>query len=150
MYDAEAFLSTTQESTLAQVRVSCRHRRVPRVLDAVYGILLEIASDGVTEGELQRLRRRVVWEHVGMLDGMSQLVSWLGTMSLQGLPCDQRARCAALCAVTDAEIRAAAGRMLQTMPHIVAVVGDLGESAANEIAGVMESRLGRLVKVSFV
>ena len=150
VYDAEAFLSTTQESTLAQVRVSCRHRRVPRVLDAVYGILSEIASDGVTDGELQRLRRRVVWEHVGMLDGMSQLVSWLGTMSLQGLPCDQRARCAALCAVTDAEIRAAAGRMLQTMPHIVAVVGDLGESAANEIAGVMESRLGRLVKVSFV
>lgn len=148
VYDAEAFLSTTQESTLAQIRVSCRHRRVSKVVSAVYAILSEIARDGVEREELERIRRRVVWEHIGMLDNTGQWVSWLSTMKLQHLPYDLRARCEALCAVTGEEIRSVARGMLRERAHIVAVVGDPSAHICEEIQAVMEKNLEREVVFS--
>ncbi len=141
VYDAEAFLSTTRESTLMQIRASCRHRRVCKVIDAIYGLLREIAEGGVNCEEFDRLRCRVVWEHEGMLDGAPQLTQWLSTMKLQQMPCDIRVHCENLLAVTVDDIRRMAEDLLTRRPHITAIVGDIGTRGAEEIRSVMQNHL---------
>lgn len=141
VYDAEAFLSTTAETTLMQIRASCRHRRAPKVIEAIYAILGELADAEITPAELERIRRRVIWEHTGLTDGMPQLAQWLSSMSLQGLPCDIRARCGQLLGVTAAQIRECAGMLLNRQPHITAIVGDITDKLAQDIRKVMQDCL---------
>ena len=141
VYDAEAFISTTHESTLMQIRASCRHRRACKVIDAIYGLLCEIAEDGVYPEEFERLRNRVVWEHVCMLDGAPQLAQWLSTMKLQNMSCDIRVHCEKLLSVSIDDIRCMAESLIQRRPHITAIVGDIGARGAEEIREVMQSRL---------
>lgn len=150
VYDAEAFISTTQESTLMQIRVTCRHRRTARVISAVYDLLKEIACSGVERDELIRLQRRVIWENLGMLDNVEQMAQWLSTMKLQNMPCELSVRSRALLAVTDADIRKTAARLLDSTPHITAVVGDLGERAAEEIRSVMQDKLNKNITLTTV
>lgn len=150
VYDAEAFLSTTQESTLMQIRVTCRHRRVARVLTAVYELLNEIAQSGVDEDELQRLRRRVIWESRGMLDNVAQMAQWLSTMKLQKMSCELSDRGRMLVSVSADDIQNMAKMLLNSMPHIVAVVGDIGERAADEIRDVMSEHLNKKVGLSLI
>ena len=142
VYDAEAFLSTTTETTLMQIRATCRHRRVPKVVEAIYDILGELAREEIAEDELARIKRRVVWEHTGLTDGMPQLAQWLSTMALQALPCDIRTRCSLLLGTTAAQIRECAQALLRTQPHITAIVGDITDKLAQDIRGVMQDRLG--------
>lgn len=142
VYDAEAFLSTTAETTLMQIRASCRHRRVPKVIEAIYDILAELARDAITPEELMRIRRRVIWEHTGLTDGMPQLAQWLSTMALQSLPCDICERCNLLLGVTAEQIRECAQALLEKQPHITAIVGDITDKLAQDIRTVMQDCLG--------
>ena len=148
VYDAEAYLSTTQESTLLQIRVSCRHRRVSRLVEAVYQLLKEIAENSVPDEELQRLRRRVIWEHLGLLDGVASFCQWVSTMTLQALPDDIEKRCHRLLSVDADSIRKMAAQLLSERPHIVTVVGDLGEKAAQELQSSMSRILNKKVDLT--
>ncbi len=148
VYDAEAFLSTTQESTLFQIRVTCRHRRVAKVLSAVYELLEEICEKGLEEEEYQRIRRRVIWEHIGMQDGAAQLAQWISTMKLQNMSCNLRDRCSLLLKVSKEDICHAARELLSRRPHIAAIVGDITDRAGSEICDVMERSLKRKVLLS--
>ncbi len=150
VYDAEAFLSTTQESTLMQIRVTCRHRRVARVITAVYELLHEIAENGVDDEELMRLRRRVIWENRGMLDNVAQMAQWLSTMKLQNMPCELRERGRILTGVSASDIQKMAGVLLNRAPHIVAVVGDIGARGANDIRDVMQDKLNKSIVMSLI
>ncbi|MBQ9395476.1 MAG: insulinase family protein [Proteobacteria bacterium] len=150
VYDTEAFISTTQESTLMQIRVTCRHRRAARVINAIYELLREIARDGLEPDELVRLQRRVIWENRALLDNVEQMAQWLSTTRLQNMPCELSTRSQTLLAVTEADIRRTASRLLETLPHIVAIVGDLGERAADEIRAVMQENLKKNITMTSI
>ncbi|MCL2324931.1 MAG: insulinase family protein [Proteobacteria bacterium] len=146
VYDAEAFLSLTRESSLLQIRLSCRHRRIVRLLDAVYEILGDLARDGVDPGELTRIRRRLIWEHEALLDNTPALAQWLSSMVLQNMPADLRTRCAELIHVSADDIRTMAGLLLTQRPHVVAIVGDLGPKTSQGIVRLLEDKLGQMVE----
>ncbi len=150
VYDTEAFISTTQESTLLQIRATCRHRRVARVLGAVYELIREIARDGIEDAELDRLRKRVIWEHLGMLDGVAQLAQWLSSMILQDMPSDIRVRCQKLVSVSGEDIRAAAEHLLESCSHIAAIVGDIGDRGVDEIRETMKQSLNTGIGVTVI
>ena len=147
VYDAEAYLSVTEESTLMQIRLSCRHRRVARLIEAVYALLDELAHHPVPEEELIKLRRRVIWEHIGMLDASASYAQWVSSMALQKMPYQIDERCRRLLAVSALEISKMAGILIARKPHIVAIVGDLGEKAAAEVRDTMSGCLGRSVEM---
>ena len=150
VYDAEAYLSTTQESTLLQIRVSCRHRRVSRLVESVYQLLREIAETPIPAEELQRLRRRVIWEHLGLLDGVASFCQWVSTMTLQSLPHDIEKRCRRLLSVDADDIRTMAAQLLSDRSHVVAVVGDLGEKAAQDLHHTMSQALNQNVTLTLM
>ena len=142
VYDVEAFLSLSQGTSLLQVRPSCRPRRVVRLVGSVYGILREIVRDGVSDEELDRVRRRVAWEHEELLDGVSRLAQWLSTMVMQGGVCDVSGRSAELCAVSAESVRDMARRCLEVQPHIVAVVGCPGPRTLDGLRDTVRASLG--------
>ena len=133
-----------------QIRLSCRHRRVSRLVDAVYGLLGELSCEPVSETELDRLRRRVIWEHYGLLDGVAPFSQWVSTMHLQGLPCDIGEHCRRLLAVDATSISRMASKLLHERAHLVAIVGDLGDRAVAEIGEKMTQMLGKTVKTSLL
>lgn len=148
VYDIEAYLSTALDTTLLQIRTSCRHKRVAKVIDAVYGILSDIAQNGVADDELARVRKRVIWEHEELCDGIARLSQWISAMAMQGMSCDIEARCKALCAVTDGEIRQIAKEAMETRPHIAAIVGEMTDKRAYDLKSRAESRLCRPVRLT--
>lgn len=150
VYDAESYLSVTQESTLMQIRLSCRHRRVSRLLEAVYGLLQELGQNPVPREELTKLRRRVIWEHIGLLDSSASFAQWVSSMALQQMPCQIDERCRKLLEISAEEISNMARKLLSDKPHIVAIVGDLGEKAATEIKETMTSLLDRQVDMQMI
>ena len=139
VYDAEASLSVTEESTLLQIHVSCRHRRVPRLISAVYELLNEIANHGIGQEELERLRNRVIWEHRALLDGGSSLCSWFSSMIAQGMTIEPAQFCEALINVEAKEIQGIASKLQKHRPHIVTIVGELGEKMLQTVREIIES-----------
>ncbi len=133
VYDAEACLSVTRESTLMQIRTSCRHRRVLKVIDAVYELLKEIVKKGVSEEELDRIKRRVLWEHIALFDGSASLCSWISSMLLQNMAYEPAEFCSRLIEVTSSEICGMADKLLKRRDHVVSIVGELGAKSLEEI-----------------
>lgn len=142
VYDAEADLSVTHESTLLQIRVSCRHRRVHRLLKAVYALLDEIATKGIGAEELERIRRRVIWEHSTLFDGGSSLCAWIGSMAFRGLTIEPSQFCDRLLRVEACEIQEMAAKLRKNRPHIVTIVGELGTKPLLAIRTCVETSQG--------
>lgn len=149
VYDVEAYLTSLQDTTLLQIRTSCRHKRVLRVIEAIYDILTDIAQNGVTTAELARIKKRIVWEHEDLCDGVTRLSQWLSTMQLQGLDCDIETRCKTLCAVECEAIRQLAQNALESLPHIVAIVGDIGEKLAADIQKGIQEKTKRVFDLTY-
>ncbi|MBQ1266325.1 MAG: insulinase family protein [Proteobacteria bacterium] len=139
VYDAEATLSVTDESTLLQIRVSCRHRRVPRLISAVYDLLAEIAQKGIGQDEFDRIRRRVIWEHRALLDGGSSLCSWISSMIAQGMTIEPAQFCNRLVQVEPRDVQQITQKLLASRPHIVTIVGELGEKTLESVRTLIES-----------
>lgn len=146
VYDSEAFLSATHESSLLQIRLSCRHRRVARLIGCVYDILQELALHPVEDAELARVKRRIVWEHLAMLDSSAALAQWLSTMAIQEIACSIDARCDTLLAVQAIDIQTCASNLLKMHPQIIAIVGDIGEKLAQSIEDSMSNKCQCLVE----
>lgn len=141
VYDADASLSVTQESVLFQIGASCRHRRVGRLVSAVYELLADLVQNGVSESELDRVKRRLSWEHLALCDGLVSLAEWISARDLNGLSCDMSERCARLLGVSGAEIREQARVLLERRPHIVAMVGNPGPKTLDEVRQAMSEHL---------
>ncbi len=140
VYDAEATLSVTTESTLFQIHASCRHRRVPKLLTAVYALLAEIAKNGVSAAEFDRIQKRIIWEHRALLDGGSSLCSWISAMNQQNMTIEPAQFCADLLSVTAQEIVDVAQKLLAARPHLVAIVGEIGEKSLAAVRDIVENK----------
>lgn len=138
VYDAEASLSVTSESTLLQIHASCRHRRVPKLITAIYALLEEIANTPIPADEFERIQHRVVWEHRALLDGGSSLCSWISAMHQQELTIEPTEFCHDLLTVTPDEVTDIAKKLLAARPHLVAIVGELGEKTLDAIKQYVE------------
>ena len=138
VYDAEACLSVTAESTLLQIRASCRHRRVPKLIRSVYELLAQIAKDGIDDEEFDRIKRRVIWEHRALLDGGASLCSWISSMLMQDMTTEPASFCADLLEVRQDEIQQIAHKLLDERPHIVSIVGELGQKTLDAVKSLVE------------
>ena len=150
VYDADASLSVTQESVLFQIGASCRHRRVGRLVSAVYDLLAEIVRDGIPDSELMRVKRRLSWEHLALRDGLVSLAEWITAREMNGMSCDMDERCRRLEAVTGDEIQAQARCLLEQRPHIVAIVGNPGPKTQDEIQTAMSSYLSCQIETTIL
>ena len=66
------------------------------------------------------------------------------------MPCQIDERCRKLLEISAEEISNMARKLLSVKPHIVAIVGDLGEKAATEIKETMTSLLDRQVDMQMI
>lgn len=147
VYDIEAYLSTALDTTLLQIRTSCRHKRVPKLLEAIYDILADIAQNGVSDDELKRVRKRLIWEHEELSDGIARLSQWISSMAMQNMSCDIDARCKRLCEVSSDDVKKIAQNALGSRPHIIAIVGEISEKRADDLKSTVESCIQRKVKL---
>ena len=147
VYDIEAYLSTALDTTLLQIRTSCRHKRVAKLLEAVYGILDDIAQHGVTDEELARVRKRLIWEHEELSDGIARLSQWISSMATQNMSCDIDARCKKLCGVSSEDVQKMAQNAIKSRPHIVAIVGEISEKRAQDLKSTIENSIKRKIKL---
>lgn len=147
VYDVEAYLSTLLDTTLLQIHASCRHRRVLKLIDAVYQIFAEIAENGVSERELERVRKRLIWEHEELCDSISRRVQWISAMEESKISYDIAERCRKLTAVTSEQVRSLAKKTLQNQNHAIVIVGNLGDKMIADVTGVMEGRCHKKVNV---
>lgn len=147
VYDVEAYLSTLFDTTLLQIHASCRHRRVLKLIDAVYQIFGEIAENGVSERELERVRKRLIWEHEELCDSVSRRVQWISAMEESRISYDILERCRKLTGVTSEQVRELAKKTLQNQNHAIVIVGNLGDKMVADVTEVMEGRCQHKINV---
>ncbi len=137
IYDVEAFVAAFRDSSLFATRIACRHRRVARILDEVLGVLRVLATERAPADEMERAKRRIVWEHQSLLDRPSALAQWLVALAHRGQIADPRARCQRLLEVNPDEVRQVAEQLFFQGGQRVVLIGDLGPKGMERARQVM-------------
>jgi predicted Zn-dependent peptidase len=147
VYDVEAFSASTREAAMCELRLACRHRRVGRVLEELLGVLRRLADHLVSEEELERAKRRILWEHQALLDRPAPLAQWLTSIAHRGVLADPRQRCLRLLEVSAEAIREAAQQIFFGRAQRVVLVGELGPQALRRVAQRLGEGLGEDVEL---
>lgn len=133
VYDIEAYISTTREHSLLQLRLSCQHRRIGRLMEEVFSILYDIAQTPPPPAELERAKNRLLWEHASLLDSAAGIAQWLSSALLQGLDSSLQHHANQLLACTSQDVSSITREALQHWPIRVAVVGDVSKVHAQRL-----------------
>jgi|GEM_PF-5709248 predicted Zn-dependent peptidase len=145
VYDIEAYISMTREYSLLQLRLSCQHRRIGRLLDAIFRIFEDIAQNPPCESELLRAKNRLLWEHSALLDSAVGIAQWLSSALQQGLAPSLKMHAERLLQCSAAEVSKIAQNAVKHWPQRVAVVGDLTKAHAKKICALLEKNGGTSV-----
>ena len=116
------------------IRMSCRHRRVPRLLGALFGIFESLWKVPPDASELLRIQRRIAWEYAALLDSPASLSSWLCGSALAGLERSPRRRCEELLRVESGDVAGFCERMFGSAPQRIVLVGDISEKFGSKLS----------------
>jgi predicted Zn-dependent peptidase len=83
-YDVSASYEGYEDDGVVDFAAGVQHARTPRVAAEILELARELAVDGPTEEELDKVRRRLEWELSAVLDGVEELSHAVGTDALFG------------------------------------------------------------------
>jgi predicted Zn-dependent peptidase len=83
-YDVSASYEGYEDDGVVDFAAGVQHARTPRVAKEILELVGELATDGPTDDELDKMRRRLDWELSAVLDGVEELSHAVGTDALFG------------------------------------------------------------------
>lgn len=83
-YDVSASYEGYEDDGVVDFAAGVQHARTPRVASEILELVRELATDGPTDDELDKMRRRLDWELSAVLDGVEELSHAIGTDALFG------------------------------------------------------------------
>ncbi|TMB25332.1 MAG: insulinase family protein, partial [Deltaproteobacteria bacterium] len=140
-YAVHASIDTFSDCSVLEVEAACAPRKAPLVLAELLRLLAELCDEEVSEDELRRakVRHRIGLEFA--LDSAGEMIGWFGGTELFRPPEGFAERVARMEAVTAAEVRAVARKVLRRDGLVACAVGPLA-SVETRLASAVDDAQG--------
>jgi predicted Zn-dependent peptidase len=139
-YAVHAAIDTFSDCSVLEVEAACAPRKAPLVLAELLRLLAGLCDEDVEEDELRRakVRHRIGLEFA--LDSAGEMIGWFGGTELFRPPEGFAERVARMEAVTAADVRAVARKILQRDGLVACAVGPLGAVEKRLASGVDDAQ----------
>jgi len=131
-YDVFAALDPYEETGLVEVGASVEHEKVASLMEQALSLLTELRDTEVTQAELEKAKSRYRWSLRRIVDSPEDMAVYVGTQSVFGRRADLNALMDEVDAVTEAQLRLSARRVVRPENLSVLCVGK--QTAARERA----------------
>jgi predicted Zn-dependent peptidase len=137
-YDVSAGLEWYPDTGAWGVDASCVHGNVPELAAEILDLLRAARDAPPSVADLDRARRRAVWDLEAMQDSCRAMAIWYGEQALLGRARSLESEARSLSAVTAERVARVAGRVLRRQGLHLTTVGVLGNSERRALARLAE------------
>ena len=138
-YDVTAGYDGYEDDGIVDFAAGVQHARASQVTSEILGLMKELATDGPTEDELEKARRRHAWEIAAMQDSAEDTAGFYAHGLLFGRDPTPEGSTAALAKVTVENVRAMAERLCEPNRLNVVAVGLLEEDEEKRLRDAVTS-----------
>jgi predicted Zn-dependent peptidase len=141
-YDVSAGYDGYEDDGVVDVAAGVQHKRVALVTREILAMFEELAIDGPTAEELDKVRRRVAWDTRAMADSAEEAAAFYASGVLFDRPSTPEQHVEQLVRVGAAEVREAARAIARPDRLDVVAVGLLEDGEDERLAKVVEGWTG--------
>jgi predicted Zn-dependent peptidase len=141
-YDVSAGYDGYEDDGVVDVAAGVQHKRVALVAREVLAMFEELAVDGPTPEELEKVRRRVAWDMRGMADSAEEAAAFYASGALFDRPSTPEQHVAELVRVDARDVREAARAIARPDRLDVVAVGLLENGEDERLSEVVEGWAG--------
>jgi predicted Zn-dependent peptidase len=141
-YDVSAGYDGYEDDGVVDVAAGVQHKRVALVTSEILAMFEEIAIDGPTPEELEKVRRRVTWDTRAMADSAEESAAFYASGALFDRPCTPEQHVNQLVRVGASEVREAARAIARPDRLDVVAVGLLEDGEDERLRQVVEGWTG--------
>ena len=127
-YDVSADYETFEDDGVLDLAAAVQHARAPLVMSELCALVQELAADGPTDEELQKVKKRHRWEIESLLDDASSLAAFHGLAVLAGIRARPSQRAAEIASVRREGVVGVARSIFRPENLIAVAVGLLGSA----------------------
>jgi predicted Zn-dependent peptidase len=138
-YDVSASFEAYEDDGVFDLAAETQHARAPEVMRELLGLCAELAAQGPTDAELDKVRKRASWGTRAMLDDAEALASFYGLARLAGIAPDPARRCEEILAVTREQVRDVAAQVFRPERLAAVAVGVLGKAERSRLERVVRA-----------
>jgi predicted Zn-dependent peptidase len=132
-YNVNAALEPLFDTALLELDAACAHPKLPDLLAEILGIIAEFRTELVTPAELDKAKRRYLFDLEAGFDDLDGLCGWFGGTELFFRPYSHEERVRRMEKVTAEEVRRVARRVLRPDRLTAVAVGALESSDARKV-----------------
>ncbi len=141
-YDVSAVYDGYEDDGVIDFAAGVQHTRTTRVTSEILAMLTELATEGPSDDEMEKARRRAAWDLNGMLDSAEELAGFYAGGMLFDRKETPEKREAALLQISKDEVREVARLIAQPERLNVLAVGILEDEEEKRLAGLVRSWQG--------
>lgn len=141
-YDVSAGYDGYEDDGVIDFAAGVQHARTARVTSEILDLVTELAREGPTQDELDKVKRRVSWELSAVRDSPEELAGFFGLAGLAGEDDTPGAREARVRAIGKDEVVEIARRVARPERLVVVAVGMLAKDEEAKLADVTKSWRG--------
>ena len=141
-YDVSAGYDGYEDDGVVDVAAGVQHKRVALVAREVLAMFEELATEGPTAEELEKVRRRVAWDTRAMADSAEEAAAFYASGTLFDRPSTPDRHVAELVRVGAEEVREAARAIARPERLDVVAVGLLEDGEDERLTAVVEGWTG--------
>jgi predicted Zn-dependent peptidase len=138
-YNVNAALEPLFDTALLELDAACAHPKLPDLLGEVLRIIGEFRTTLVTPQELDKAKRRYLFDLEAGFDDLDGLCGWFGGTELFFRPYSHEERVRRMERVTAEEVRRVALRVLRPERLTAVAVGALERSTARKVQRLLRS-----------
>ena len=132
-YNVNAALEPLFDTALLELDAACAHAKLPELLTEVIKIISEFREELVTPAELDKAKRRYLFDLEAGFDDLDGLCGWFGGTELFFRPYSHEERVRRMDRVTIKEVRKVARRVLRPDRLTAVAVGALESATARKV-----------------
>ena len=136
-YSINAGIEPLVDAALLDIVGATANAKVPELVRELLALLAGLRDGPIADDELAKARARYRYETLASLDDASAMAAWFSGTALYYPPPPLSQRLAQIEAVTLADVRATAARVLAPSNLVVAAVGSLSKARLGELRQVI-------------
>jgi predicted Zn-dependent peptidase len=136
-YSVQAGIEPLHDTALLEIVAASAHANAAELVRRTLDILAELRETEVSAAELDKVKRRYRYELASSIDDANAMAGWFGGTALYYAPPSFEEKVARMEAITAADIRAVANRVLTPDNLAVVLLGSLSRARQAEIRDLL-------------
>ena len=132
-YEAFAGMDTLEDCGVFEFGASVEHKKAPLLVETVLELIDELRRRAPTEDEVEKAKRRYLWDLRMVRDDPEDTAHFIGTSALFGLPERLETMAEQVARVTPDDIQRAVQRYFDPKDAYLTCVGVLDEGLLSEV-----------------